>query len=147
MSASPARATARPAARSSRSSAVTDPRSRAGAARDRALRIVAPARARVRRAPFVVVLVTILSAGLVGLVVTNTALQSQAFRLAELQREAASLEIQQQQLEYEADRLANPGSLAEAAAELGMVPNAVPVFLQPNTGEIIGVPTPADAPQ
>lgn len=147
MSASPARATARPLTRTSARSSAAAPQSRAEVARERALRLVAPARARVRRAPFVVVLVAILSAGLVGLVVTNTALQDQAFRLAELQREANSLAIQQQQLEYEADRLANPASLAQAAAELGMVPNAVPVFLQPSTGEIIGVPTPAEPPR
>ncbi|GAA1733277.1 hypothetical protein GCM10009710_12510 [Aeromicrobium alkaliterrae] len=90
-----------------------------------------------------VVVVSILSAGLVGLVVMSTALQDQAFELARLQTQAQSLEVQQQQLEYEADRLGNPASLAAAAAALGMVPNATPVFLKPDTGEIIGVPTPA----
>ncbi|WP_344198879.1 hypothetical protein [Aeromicrobium alkaliterrae] len=141
MSASPARSTVRSSARTS--AAPTRDLSRAGAARERALRIVAPARARARRAPFVVVVVSILSAGLVGLVVMSTALQDQAFELARLQTQAQSLEVQQQQLEYEADRLGNPASLAAAAAALGMVPNATPVFLKPDTGEIIGVPTPA----
>ncbi|WP_229053582.1 hypothetical protein [Aeromicrobium sp. Leaf350] len=141
MSASPARSTVRSSARTA--AAPTRDLSRAGAARERALRIVAPARARARRAPFVVVVVTMLSAGLVGLVVMSTALQDQAFELARLQSEAQSLEVQQQQLEYEADRLSNPASLAAAATALGMVPNATPVFLKPDTGEIIGVPTPA----
>jgi len=143
MSASPARSTVRASARTA--PAPTRDLSRAGVARQRALRIVAPARARARRAPFVVVVVAILSAGLVGLVILSTSLQNQAFELARLQEQAASLEVQQQQLQYEADRLANPASLADLAAALGMVPNATPVFLKPDTGEIIGVPTPAEA--
>ncbi|MFT4298492.1 MAG: hypothetical protein QM597_02490 [Aeromicrobium sp.] len=119
-------------------------RSRAEKARERAfLRLVTPAQARARRAPFVVVIVAILSVGLVGLIVINTALQDQAFELARLQQQAAALEMQQQQLAYEADRMANPASLADAARSLGMVPNENPVFLKPDTGEIIGVPTPA----
>ncbi|MFT4187557.1 MAG: hypothetical protein QM621_03155 [Aeromicrobium sp.] len=136
MSVSPAR----PAARVARP-AVRPTRERASSL----LRLVAPARARARRAPFVVVVVFVLSAGLIGLVVMNTALQDQAFELSRLQAEAARLEIQQQQLEYDADRLADPASLAEAAAGLGMVPIETPVFLRPDTGEIIGVPTPAGA--
>ncbi len=141
MSAAPARSVVRPATRSA--AVPTRDLSRGGAARERALRIVAPARARVRRAPFVVVVVTILSVGLVGLVVLSTALQNQAFELARLQEESTSLAVQQQQLEYEADRLANPASLAAAASAIGMIPNETPVFLKPDTGEIIGVPTPA----
>lgn len=140
MSAAPARSVARPAARPA---VPTRDLSRAGAARQRALRIVAPARARARRAPFVVVVVTVLSVGLVGLVVLSTALQNQAFELARLQEQSSSLAVQQQQLEYEADRLANPASLAAAASAIGMIPNETPVFLKPDTGEIIGVPTPA----
>jgi hypothetical protein len=139
MSAAPARSTVRAAAR-----ATAAPSRTLGGARERALRLVAPARNRARRAPFVVVVVTVLSAGLVGLVVTNTALQDQAFRLAQLQQEATSLEVRQSQLQYEEDRMAEPSSLAEAAAALGMVPNASPVFLRPSTGEVVGVPTPAE---
>lgn len=139
MSAAPARSSVRPSA------AVPGRSERAlGTARERALRIVAPARNRARRAPFVVVVVMVLSAGLVGLIVMNTALQDQAFHLARLQREASSLEVRQQQLQHTEDRLAEPSSLARSAAALGMVPNAAPVFLRPSTGEVIGVPTPAE---
>lgn len=112
--------------------------------RARALRIVAPARSRARRAPFVVVVLALLSAGLVGLIVTNTALQDQAFRLADLQSRATALEIQQQELQREAERRAAPAALAEDALRLGMVPNATPVFLRPSDGAVIGVPTPAE---
>ncbi|MCK5890593.1 MAG: hypothetical protein P1U38_01540 [Aeromicrobium sp.] len=141
MSAAPARSVVRSTARGA--TAPARDLSRAGAARERALRIVAPARARARRAPFVVVVVTVLSVGLVGLVVLSTVLQNQAFELARLQQESSSLTVQQQQLQYEADRQASPASLAAAASGIGMIPNQTPVFLKPDTGEIIGVPTPA----
>ncbi|EFQ84342.1 hypothetical protein HMPREF0063_11058, partial [Aeromicrobium marinum DSM 15272] len=114
------------------------------AARARVLRVVAPARSRARQAPFVAVVAALLSAGLVGLIVTNTALQDQSFRLAELSGQAADLRIQQQQLQRDAERRSGPSAVAAAALRLGMVPNANPVFLRPSDGAVIGVPQPAE---
>lgn len=115
----------------------------AAMARVRALRLVAPVRARARRTPFVVVVVSLLSIGLVGLIVISTTLQDQAFKLAELQRESTSLKIEQQRISRQVDALDSPGSVAQKAISLGMVPNANPVFLRPSDGEVIGQPVPA----
>ncbi len=108
------------------------------------LRLVAPVRTRAKRAPFVVVLLTVLGAGLVGLILLSTVLQAQAFTLSELSSQAATLEREQQELEREVDALQAPAAVAERALGLGMVPNANPAFLRPSDGEVIGSPRPAE---
>lgn len=118
--------------------------SRPSAARVLPLRLVAPVRARTPRAPFVVVVLVVLGAGLVGLILISTVLQGQAFEIARLQSQAQELQIQQQALERDVERLQAPASLAERAMLQGMVPNANPVFLDPAAGEVVGTPVPAE---
>lgn len=113
-------------------------------ARDVGLRLVGPVRVRARRAPFVVVMLTVLAAGLVGLILLSTAMQAQSFRIAELQKEATLLEARRQQLAAEVDRAQSPSGLAERALAEGMVPNANPVFLRLSDGKVIGEPVPAE---
>ncbi len=113
-------------------------------ARDVGLRLVGPVRVRARRAPFVVVVLTVLAAGLVGLILLSTAMQAQSFRIAELQKEATLLEARRQQLAAEVDRAQSPSGLAERALAEGMVPNANPVFLRLSDGKVIGEPVPAE---
>lgn len=113
--------------------------------RVRSLRLVAPVRARARRLPFVVVVVAVLSLGLVGLIVLSTALQDQAFKLAELNQQAAALKLKQAKLQHEVDYLDSPSSVASKAAGLAMVPNRNPVFLRLSDGSVVGRPAPAVA--
>lgn len=113
-------------------------------ARDVGLRLVGPVRVRARRAPFVVVVLTVLAAGLVGLILLSTAMQAQSFRIAELQKEATLLEARRQQLAAEVDRAQSPSGLAERALAEGMVPNANPVFLRLSDGKVIGEAVPAE---
>ncbi len=101
-------------------------------------------RSRASRAPFVVVVLTVLGAGLVGLILLSTVLQAQAFEIARLSTRADALGVQQQELRREVDRLQAPAALAERAIRLGMVPNANPAFLRPSDGEVIGDPEPAE---
>lgn len=108
------------------------------------LRLVAPVRVRTPRAPFVVVVLVVLGAGLVGLILISTVLQGQAFEIARLQGQAQELQIQQQALERDVERLQAPAGLAERAMRLGMVPNANPVFLDPAAGEVVGKAVPAE---
>lgn len=112
--------------------------------RDVGLRLVRPVQSRARRAPFVVVVLTVLSMGLVGLIVGSTILQSQSFEQAELDREVATLQTQQQSLAREVDRLHSPGSVADRAANLGMVRNTNPAFLRLSDGKVLGKPKPAE---
>ena len=112
--------------------------------REVCLRLVRPVQSRARRAPFVVVVLTVLSLGLVGLIVGSTVLQSQAFEQAALDREIADLQTQQQALSSEVDRLLSPGTVADRAASLGMVRNTNPAFLRLTDGKVLGSPAPAE---
>jgi cell division protein FtsL len=109
-------------------------------ARAAGLRLVRPVRSRARKAPFVVVVLTILSVGLVGLIVMSTILQAQSFEAARLNRQAAELETQHQLLSREVDRLQSPANVARRAIQLGMVPNTNPAFLRLSDGKVLGKP-------
>jgi hypothetical protein len=108
------------------------------------LRLVAPVRSRAGRAPFVVVVLTVLGTGLVGLILLSTVLQAQAFEVARLSSRADALAVQQQDLRREVEQLQAPANLAQRAVRLGMVPNTNPVFLRPGDGTVIGDPEPAE---
>jgi hypothetical protein len=97
------------------------------------------------RATFVVGVVGVLAAGLVGLLLLNIAMQKGAFELARLDAQANDLQTRQQALDLEVDRLASPARLAQRASAQGMVANPNPVFLDLATGEVVGRPTPAAA--
>ncbi|MGI8576403.1 MAG: hypothetical protein ACR2KG_00465 [Nocardioidaceae bacterium] len=109
------------------------------------LTIVPKIAARAPRVPFVVLVVSILAAGLIGLLLVNTALQRGAFRVSALQSQADGLTLQQQSLEVEVAQLQQPGHLASAAVRLGMVQDNSPAFLSLATGKVIGVPAPGVA--
>jgi hypothetical protein len=96
--------------------------------------------------PFVAVLLALLGIGLVGLLMLNTELNKGAFALRQANREATALTQQQQQYQQELSRLTEPGALAARAQQLGLVPNGNPAFLDPNSGAVLGVPTPAPTP-
>lgn len=107
------------------------------------LRLVAPARSNASRTPFVVVVLTVISLGLVGLIFMSTALQSQAFELARLNRQVTALQTQQESLTSDLNVLKSPAGVAASAIGYGMVPNANPVFLRLSDGKIIGTANPA----
>jgi hypothetical protein len=104
------------------------------------------ARGAVRRSPFVAVVVSLLGAGLLGLLVLNTALAQDAFRLHTLKQESRALEDREEALRREVAALQSPQELAGRAAELGMVPAGPPAFLRLSDGAVLGATTPAEAP-
>jgi cell division protein FtsB len=113
-------------------------------ARAAGLRLVRPVRSRARRAPFVVVVLTVLGSGLVGLILMSTVLQAQSFQAARLDRQATALETRQQAIAREVERLQSPANVASRAIAIGMVPNANPAFLRLSDGRILGKPVPAE---
>lgn len=119
--------------------------SRLEEARAVGLRLVRPVRSRARKAPFVVVVMSVLAAGLVGLILMSTVLQAQSFEAAKLDRQAASLEAQQQAIGREVGKLQSPANVARRAIEIGMVPNANPVFLRVPGNQVLGKPQVAEA--
>jgi hypothetical protein len=104
------------------------------------LTVVARAATRAPRIPFVVLVVTLLIGGLVGLLLLNTALQRGAYTTTALRDQADVLAQRQQQLEVQVDAMAEPQQLARRAQRLGMVADASPGFLQLSDGTIVGAP-------
>lgn len=117
---------------------------RSNQVREVGLRLVGPVRVRARRAPFVVVILSVLATGLVGLILMSTVMQAQSFQIHDLQRQAALVEAQRAEMSAALDRLQSPSAVAERALAEGMVPNANPVFLRLSDGAVIGVPKPAE---
>jgi hypothetical protein len=110
----------------------------------RGLRLVTPIANRARRAPFVVVLMTVIGTGLVGLILISTAMQAQSFELAELTAQARKLETTQGALQREVSELESPEHLGPLAVAHGMVPSQTPVYLQLSDGTVKGSPKPAE---
>ena len=94
------------------------------------------------RTPFLVILATFLVAGMVGVLLLNTTLQSRAFEVRKLQRQANEVSYLRADLESKARHLATNEELARRATEIGMVPNPYPVYVVLPSGEVRGVPKP-----
>jgi len=102
------------------------------------LAIVPAYRHRRSRTPFVLLLVALLSVGLISLLLLNTALSQDSFRLSDLGRRSAQLTDDEQALERQIADLEAPQRLAETARELGMKPSGNPIFLRTPDGRVIG---------
>ncbi|MFD9125204.1 septum formation initiator family protein [Kitasatospora sp. NPDC059571] len=83
--------------------------------------------------------VVLLSAGLLGLLMLNTALNEGSFELSRLKKQTTDLTDERQGLQRQIDHDAAPDALAERARQLGMVPGGDPVFLQ-DDGSVLGKP-------
>jgi hypothetical protein len=136
MTAAAARAT-KPAARGA---------ARAATPRTGYLRLVTARRSSAARAPFVATVVVILAAGLLGLLLLNTVLAQDAFRLHALQIQGRVLADHEQTLQREVERLQSPQSLAARAGRLDMVPGGPPAFLRLSDGKVLGTALPGQAP-
>lgn len=93
--------------------------------------------------PFAILILGLLAIGLVILLLLNTAMDRGAFQLQAAQKQQSQLTDQQQELQLRLAGLSAPGALASQAAALGMVPNPRPVFINPGSGAVLGVPTAA----
>jgi hypothetical protein len=98
------------------------------------------------RAPFLVLVLALAIGGLIGLVLLNTAVNENAFRLHDLDTKQASLDKQEQQLEQALDNRSSPAELAAQAKKMGLVPAGDPAFVVLPDGKVVGTPEPATAP-
>ncbi len=94
------------------------------------------------RAPFVVLVVALLSGGLLGLLMLNTALNEGTFELSRLQKQTTELTDEQETLQQQIDQGSAPDALERQARQLGMVPGGDPAFLQ-DDGKVLGKPAQA----
>lgn len=107
------------------------------------LALVPTRRMRAPRAPFAVLVLALLGAGVVGLLMFNTHMQQASFYATQLQNRADDLASRSQSLDMELDRLRDPQRLAEAGKSLGMVAPSVPAFVNLSDGRVVGTPTAA----
>ena len=121
------------------------PRQARGPARPRLL-LVPPLRTGAPRAPFVVLIGTLLTAGLAGLLFLHTALAEDSFRLHDLKVRSAVLTDREQALEQEVALEASPRRLAARAEAMGMVRSENPAFIRLSDGRVLGRPKAGVAP-
>lgn len=95
------------------------------------------------RVPFVILVGLVLLGGVAGLLLFNTHMQKNSFTATALEKQAAVLHAQEQQLRLELDELRDPQALAVKARAMGMVPPDSPAFLDLATGRIIGLAAPS----
>jgi len=110
----------------------------AGSPPRRRLSAVPRTRRRAPRVPFVLLVVTLLTAGLIGLLVLNTSMQRGAYVATSLREQSAGLDLRQQQLSMQVAERGSPRRVAERAISLGMVQNNSPAFLSLADGSVIG---------
>lgn len=92
---------------------------------------------------FSALMVGILVGGTVGLLFFITFLQSQAFEVKQAQQQAAELGYEVSDLEARVNAAQSPVELARRATNLGMVPYNHGVFIDLETGTVVGDPVPA----
>jgi len=107
------------------------------------LRVAPPLPVVVPRAPFIALILVLVVGGVLGILVLNTKINENAFRLHDLRQQQASLDQRQSELEQQLADYESPNNLAAAACRLGMVPAGAPAFLLLPDGKVIGVPQPA----
>ncbi len=118
----------------------------------RQLRLVPPLRTGAPRAPFVVLIGTLLIGGLAGLLFLHTALAEDSFRLHDLKNRSALLTDREQALEQLVAVEASPRRLSARAEALGMVRSENPAFIRLSDGKVLGkakagvAPPPPDVP-
>ena len=100
-------------------------------------------RTQAARTPFAILVISMLVAGVVGLLMFNTNMQQASFKATALQERVSVLAAREQALNMELDALRDPQRLAAAANELGMVAATEPAFIRLADGRVLGNPTPA----
>lgn len=94
--------------------------------------VAAASRSRLRLAPFVVLVCTLLAAGLISLLLINTALAQDAFVIQKLQTEQARHAERESALGEQLSGLNAPQNVAREAQKSGLVPSTnAPCFAKP----------------
>lgn len=107
------------------------------------LRVVTGAPPKHGGAAFGILCVTLLAAGLIGLLLLNTSLAQGSFTLHELNATSDELTDTQDALTQSLAASKAPANLAAQAAGMGMVPAQSVAFLRLSDGRMIGVAKPA----
>nr|MDT0662056.1 hypothetical protein [Micromonospora sp. DSM 115978] len=107
------------------------------------LRVAPPPPVSVPGAPFVALILVLVVGGVLGILVVNTKINENSFRLGKLREQQATLDVQEQQLQTKITEAETPNNLAAQARKLGLVESGPPAFIRLPDGQVIGVPQPA----
>ncbi|MET1072623.1 MAG: hypothetical protein ABWY11_08265 [Umezawaea sp.] len=103
----------------------------------------------VAKAPFVIMVMVVLIAGLAAIMWLSTQAAADSYRLQEAHNEATRLSLRVEQLRQEVALAESPTKLAEAAAKLGLVLAGDPAKLKQlpdGSVEVYGKPSAVEAP-
>lgn len=95
---------------------------------------------------FAIGALSVLSIGLLAVLVLNTALAKGSFRTHELRVQKADLAQREQLLRTQILNASSPVTLSKRARELGLIPATSPAFIRLSDGTILGVPYAAGLP-
>lgn len=109
------------------------------------LRVVTGAPPRRAGASFGIICAILLSAGLIALLLLNTALAQGSFTLHDLRATSDQLTVTQEALNQSLAASKSPANIASKAVSMGMVPAQSAAFLRLSDGRVIGVAKPAKA--
>lgn len=109
------------------------------------LRVVTGAPPKHGGATFSIICASLLAAGLIGLLLLNTALAQGSFTLHDLRATSAQLTDSEDSLTQSLEISKSPANLAAKAAAMGMVPAQSVAFLRLSDGKVLGVAKPAKA--
>jgi hypothetical protein len=107
------------------------------------LRVAPPLPVMVPRAPFIVLVLLLVVGGVLGILVLNTKINENAFRLHDLRARQTDLDQRQSELEQQLADYESPNNLAAAACKLGLVPAGAMAFIRLPDGKVVGTPQPA----
>ena len=103
------------------------------------LRVVAGAPLRRGGAALAILCATVLTIGLIGVLLLNTVLAQGSFTLHDLRTTSDQLTDTQGALSQSLETSQSPASLAKRAAAMGLVPAQSAAFLRLSDGKVIGV--------
>jgi hypothetical protein len=109
------------------------------------LRVVTGAPLHRGDAAFGITCAVLLAAGLIALLLLNTALAQGSFILHDLRTSSNQLTDVQDALDLSVEASSSPANLASRAVSMGMVPSQSAAFLRLSDGAVIGVASPATA--
>lgn len=103
-----------------------------------------PSLAKRRRAPFMVLIVSIMLAAVIGMLVLNITMANGQYSVVGLKNQERALSQENEALRQEANYLQAPQNVAKKAAKLGMIEPGVPAAIDLATGQVTGKATPAE---
>ncbi|GAA2328574.1 hypothetical protein [Dactylosporangium salmoneum] len=107
------------------------------------LRVAPPAPVSAPRAPFVALVLVLVLSGVVGILVLNTRIAENAFKLDALKTKQDSLDRDEERLRSDLANKESPVTLASRAKQLGLVPSRTPAFLVLPDGTKLEMPGPS----